>query len=182
MPKTCTLSSQVHVRARILRINRRKKNGQRKSGESDPKGGSAFPQKGTHLEGVARASVRPLAGFPRYPPLWGDVSRATARGNRNAGIRLAAEPESVSSKRGNTNRKGEGTAYFPESKLPAKGSLWNRRKFLFPRHKSEGKRKAEISNPGISRVVRPILTDHGSEGLLIFLRGDRQGQATTLFE
>ena len=95
---------------------------------------------------------------------------------------LQDEPESVSSKRGNTNRKGEGTAYFPESKLPAKGSLWNRRKFLFPRDKSEGKRKAEISNPGISRVVRPILTDHGSEGLLIFLRGDRQGQATTLFE
>lgn len=95
---------------------------------------------------------------------------------------LQDEPESVSSKRGNTNRKGEGTAYFPESKLPAKGSLWNRRKFLFPPGKSEGKRKAEISNPGISRVVRPILTDHGSEGLLIFLRGNRQGQATTLFE
>ena len=160
MPKTCTLSSQVHARTRY--------DGSQQ-GESDPKGEGAFPHSRDAPVRVARASVRPLAGFPRYSPtLWGNVSRATARGYRTVGIRLAAEPESVSSKRGNTNRKGEGTAYFPESKLPAKGSLWNRRKFLFPRDKSEGKRKAENSDPGIPRVVRPILTDHGSEGLLIF--------------
>ena len=134
-----------------------------------PKRGKRFSPEGDASVVVARASVRPLSGFPRYSPtLWGNVSRATARGYRTVGIRLAAEPESARSKRGNTNRKGEGTAYFPESKLPAKGSLWNRRKFLFPRDKSEGKRKAENSNPGIPRVVRPILTDHGSEGLLIF--------------
>ena len=167
MPKTCTLSSQVHVRARVLKWIAAKKTEKKVWGKR-PKRGKRFSPKGDASVVVARASVRPLSGFPRYPPLWGDVSRATARGYRTVGIRLAAEPESVSSKRGNTRRKGEGTAYFPESKLPAKGSLWNRRKFLFPRGKSEGKRKAENSDPGIPRVVRPILTDHGSEGLLIF--------------
>ena len=119
-----------------------------RQGESDPKGEGAFPHSRDAPVRVARASVRPLAGFPRYSPtLWGNVSRATARGYRTVGIRLAAEPESVSSKRGNTNRKGEGTAYFPESKLPAKGSFWNRRRFLFPRDRTEGKRKAETLIP-----------------------------------
>lgn len=146
-----------------------------------PKRGKRFsPRRGRTGKGWLGRAFAPWRGSLAIPHSGGMSQGRRPKVNRTVGIRLAAEPESVSSKRGNTNRKGEGTAYFPESKLPAKGSLWNRRKFLFPR--AEGKRKAEISNPGISRVVRPILTDHGSEGLLIFLRGDRQGQATTLFE
>ena len=147
------------------------------------------PKRGKRFSPEWDAPVRGGSGGcpPLRVPSLSPHSGGMSQGRRPEVIGLSAralqdEPESVSSKRGNTNRKGEDTAYFPESKLPAKGSLWNRRKFLFPRNKSEGKRKAEISNPGISRVVRPILTDHGSEGLLIFLRGDRQGQATTLFE
>lgn len=146
-----------------------------------PKRGKRFsPEGDAPLKGWLGRAFAPWRGSLAIPH-----SGGMSQGRRPQVIGVSAralqdEPESVSSKRGNTNRKGEGTAYFPESKLPAKGSLLNRRKFLFPR--AEGKRKAEMTSPGISRVVRPILTDHGSEGLLIFLRGDRQGQATTLFE
>lgn len=72
------------MRARIWRIDRRKKDGQRKSGESDPKGESAFPPEGDAPVRGGSGERSPPKGVPSLSPALGGCLKGD--GPRSIGL------------------------------------------------------------------------------------------------